>query len=300
MPLVSFEDLPKFCIVLERNPARKENFLRLRETLPELRLFPAIDGTTFSDGDFVRFLREGRVSFLSTCYHQLGHIAVSLSHFALWERCVEEDYPAIVVFEDDSTIAPDFTERMRPILGAFPEDAHALFLHRFPVMPPYLTPERCAELRRQFAVAGRDAAIAPVEANVDLTAYMMTREGCRRALEHSLPMRRLFDSGINDAIIAGKLRAWAHVEEEPLIGDLPTESSINVMKKRNPDLRFWRFLREATRLADGLDRLVRTALMTLFVHRPPVAGRNAHIWRTRVRPLQQKLFPARNRPTSVR
>ena len=51
-----------------------------------------------------------------------GMIGCYLSHRTCWQRCVDGGHDAVIVFEDDAVIAPDFKAKLLGAMEDVPDD----------------------------------------------------------------------------------------------------------------------------------------------------------------------------------
>jgi GR25 family glycosyltransferase involved in LPS biosynthesis len=61
-----------------------------------------------------------------------GAVGCSLSHFKAWKHLLESSAPALVIFEDDSPVPPDFRVRMETILAELPPEWDMVTLYNTP------------------------------------------------------------------------------------------------------------------------------------------------------------------------
>jgi GR25 family glycosyltransferase involved in LPS biosynthesis len=128
------QDIPAFCITLERRQDRWKRF----QDQPGLRaangLKKGIDVTRFVgvDGKTIDITTDNRIA-LSTKRNILkkyrrsheeldsvGGVGCALSHIAIWQWMIDNNKEQVLIFEDDAQIPDDFIERANQCLKESP------------------------------------------------------------------------------------------------------------------------------------------------------------------------------------
>jgi len=114
----SIETIPSFCITLERRADRWRRFQDQSgiEGL-DLKRFLGVDGKTLdlTNDTRVTTLTKRNIALKSRRSHEeldtIGGVGCALSHIAVWQWLVDNDQDAVLVFEDDAVVPPDFIQR---------------------------------------------------------------------------------------------------------------------------------------------------------------------------------------------
>jgi GR25 family glycosyltransferase involved in LPS biosynthesis len=97
--------MENFVINLAREPKKFENFLKLNGgSKIDFRRYDACDGAAASEAEAVSM----KIVVPGTKFTK-GSIGCAISHFRLWQQCIEKGEP-ILVFEDDAAVRNDFNE----------------------------------------------------------------------------------------------------------------------------------------------------------------------------------------------
>ena len=104
-------------INLPRRQDRNDRFLRLNESLADLRRIDAVDGRTLQAADL---LREGVVAEPLRAYTP-GALGAALSHKRAWEQCVADAAP-MTIAEDDAVLNRHFCSQAAGVLDGLPPD----------------------------------------------------------------------------------------------------------------------------------------------------------------------------------
>ena len=107
------DKLKTFVISLDRREDRKETFCANNDNYLThgYEYFPAIDGKGL---DYESLKSMGYDTFkewkdpLNGTNLTKGEVACTISHFLLWEKCIELNEP-VLIFEDDATVTEDFS-----------------------------------------------------------------------------------------------------------------------------------------------------------------------------------------------
>ena len=104
--------MENFVINLARDPHKFENFLKLnRGSKIAFQRFEACDGAAVSEEEAVKM----KIVTPGTKFTK-GSIGCAISHFRLWQQCIEKGEP-ILVFEDDAAVRDDFSEMYPKLLA---------------------------------------------------------------------------------------------------------------------------------------------------------------------------------------
>ena len=116
-----------------------------------------------------------------------GAIGCSLSHFKAWKHLADSSAPAIIVFEDDAEIPPDFKDRMKAVLT----DLDGLD-SQWDLITFYNT-----EYAGGTMGCKPDPAVSPFSSCQSLMgahAYMLSRRGAQRLLSRAYPIEMHVDA----------------------------------------------------------------------------------------------------------
>jgi len=122
------DEIPTFCINLERRPDRWKRFFDQPavEDLPRLRRFDAVDGKTLdirNDERIPLMTKRNILANMRRTHEELdtpGGIGCALSHMGVWEWAVQNQSAVTLVFEDDAVLPFDFVSRTNQALHATP------------------------------------------------------------------------------------------------------------------------------------------------------------------------------------
>ena len=104
--------MENFVINLAREPQKFENFLKLNGgSRIDFRRYEACDGAAVSEAEAVKMM----IVTPGTKFTK-GSIGCAISHFRLWQQCIEKGEP-ILVFEDDAAVRNDFGETFPKLLA---------------------------------------------------------------------------------------------------------------------------------------------------------------------------------------
>jgi glycosyl transferase, family 25 len=104
--------MENFVINLAREPRKLDNFLKLNSgSKIDFKRFEACDGAALSEAEAVQM----KIVMPGTKFTK-GSIGCAVSHFRLWQQCIEKDEP-ILVFEDDAAVRDDFSEALAKLLA---------------------------------------------------------------------------------------------------------------------------------------------------------------------------------------
>jgi glycosyl transferase family 25 len=207
---------PAVCISLDRRPDRWNNIKASADAagLPLERL-SAVDAKSFEAHKHpaVSVGTAHNIYYgVRRSHYEIdtpGAVGASLSHFKAWTQAAQGSAPALIVFEDDAVIPPDFCQRLEAVLAALPSTGG------WDVIQFQLTDygdgvTGCKPLEEE----------KPWQLCTSLMgayAYMVSREGARKLLERAYPIELHVDAYMAYMCRLGHIRMMWH----PLI-DLPT------------------------------------------------------------------------------
>lgn len=118
------QDIPAFCITLERRLDRWKRFQTQSgvQSLPVKR-FLGVDGKTLdlrTDERVATFTKRNILTKSRRSHEELnsiGGVGCALSHIAVWQWMVDNNQPLCLIFEDDAVVPPDFTQRANTLIG---------------------------------------------------------------------------------------------------------------------------------------------------------------------------------------
>ncbi len=207
------EDIPAVCISLERRPDRWADFQKyVRAAGMEVQRFLAVDAKAFDavTHPAVSVGTAHNIKFNTRRgHHEIdtpGAVGASLSHFKVWEMARDGGAPAVLVFEDDAPIIPDFKPRLARVLANLPPQWDIIQFQLtdwgngvtgckpVPGMEPW---QDCTALMGAYA-------------------YMISRDGARKMLEKAYPVEVHVDAYMAYMARLGHIKMMWH----PLI-DIP-------------------------------------------------------------------------------
>jgi glycosyl transferase family 25 len=104
--------MENFVINHAREPKKFDNFLKLNGgSRIDFRRYEACDGAAASEAEAVSM----KIVVPGTKFTK-GSIGCAISHFRLWQQCIEKGEP-ILVFEDDAAVRNDFNEIFPKLLA---------------------------------------------------------------------------------------------------------------------------------------------------------------------------------------
>ena len=124
------EDVPIVVISLDRRPDRWTAFQQRAQAanMKNVQRLSAVDAKTFDVQNHpgISLLTAHNIKNKARrAHHEIdrpGAIGCSLSHFKAWEYLQTSSAPAIIVFEDDSTVPVDFNRRLTTTLAELPDE----------------------------------------------------------------------------------------------------------------------------------------------------------------------------------
>ena len=125
--LNSIEDIPAYCITLDRRPDRWQKFMSQTAAagLPVKR-WSGIDGALLdvsTDERVSVFTRRNILEKTRRSHEEIdsiGAIGCALSHIGLWKELVASKHEYFLIFEDDAIVPPDFVESANKLLTTSP------------------------------------------------------------------------------------------------------------------------------------------------------------------------------------
>lgn len=121
------DDIPMVCISLDRRPDRWAAFQKYAQAAGlEVQRISAVDAKTLDAvaHPAVSVGTAHNIKFKTRRgHHEIdtpGAVGCSLSHFKVWEIARDGGAPAVVVFEDDAPVIPDFKPRLARVLADAP------------------------------------------------------------------------------------------------------------------------------------------------------------------------------------
>jgi len=126
------DDIPIVVISLDRRPDRWAAFLqraaaaRIDKKVQRLSAVDANDFVAHEHPDISLMTAYNIKHEMRRSHHEIdrpGAIGCSLSHFKAWKSLLDSSAPAMIIFEDDSPIPTDITERIAILLSELPENS---------------------------------------------------------------------------------------------------------------------------------------------------------------------------------
>ena len=127
-PCWRIEEIPAFCITLERRTDRWKRFQDQpgSRNLPHIKRFLGIDGKTLdvrNDERIALATKRNVLAKVRRSHEELdsaGGVGCALSHIAIWQWLVASEHDKVLVFEDDAVIPVDFIKRANSIISQSP------------------------------------------------------------------------------------------------------------------------------------------------------------------------------------
>lgn len=125
-------------ISLERAKERREKMIKQLDNLKlNYVILDAIDAQTLGDKEKDKIITKGRWRVGEQ--FQPGEIGCTMSHINALKFAKEKQWPYVIVFEDDITIADDFKKRIDYLFKILPKDWEHVYLSGKPDKPPMFT-----------------------------------------------------------------------------------------------------------------------------------------------------------------
>jgi GR25 family glycosyltransferase involved in LPS biosynthesis len=178
------EQIPSFCITLERRDDRWKRFQDQPGYIPHIQRFLGVDGKTLniqSDPRVATTTKRNIIKKIRRSHEELdsvGGVGCALSHIAVWQHIVDKGYPMAIVFEDDAIIPTDFMLQLKQLFKSSPTLKDS---DKWDVL---LLGCRSA---KNTPIAG-ERHIEKMGAFFGLYGYMITNRGARELLEHCYPI----------------------------------------------------------------------------------------------------------------
>jgi glycosyl transferase, family 25 len=194
--------LQPIIVSLDRRPDRWQKAVKAlaRVGISRVSKCMAVDGATLSDQALVALV-DGAcvVSDRPTSHTQLTRPAIGcfLSHLTIWKRFLDGDRDRLVVLEDDAVPSPSYSANYAErVLAAIPAGADLVLLGGT-IMAGLAEKTGCEFLSRVYYFNGT-------------YAYLVTRKGCAKLLQHLLPLRAHIDHQISQALISNPASLFAY------------------------------------------------------------------------------------------
>lgn len=187
-----FEDIPIVVISLDRRPDRWELFCeRAKEAgiLDKAQKLSAVDAKEFVAHEhpgvslMTAYNIKNKVRRSHQEIDQGGAIGCSLSHFKAWESLLDSSAPALIIFEDDADVQPDFMPRIKRVVAELPAQWDMVTFNNTMLAGT----SSCKPIPSQ----------EPLSACYNLMgshAYMVSRRGAQRLLARAYPIEMHIDA----------------------------------------------------------------------------------------------------------
>lgn len=123
----SIEDIPAYCISLERRPDRWKRFIGQTAAAGlHVKRWSAVDGRAIDverDERISVFARRNIIEHTRRSHEEIdsvGAVGCALSHIGLWRELIQSKHEYFLIFEDDARIDPDFVSRANTLLSQSP------------------------------------------------------------------------------------------------------------------------------------------------------------------------------------
>lgn len=187
------ENVAAWVITLDRTPLRYKLFTQTsyaHQVFPKLVKFGAVDGLTIDLHTDARISAAGRVGILRgerrshSGLATRGMAGLYISHVEAWRAFLETDAEVGIVFEDDASVPSDAAERFDGVLSTMPSPAEwDVWL---------LGVVKVLEQRPPSRMFG--PGWSRVTNWFGTQAYLVTRRGAARLLDHAYPMTAQIDA----------------------------------------------------------------------------------------------------------
>jgi len=181
----TIESIPAFCITLERRQDRWRRFQDQPgiEQL-DVKRFLGVDGKTLdikSDPRITTLTKRNIIANKRRSHEELdsaGGVGCALSHIALWQWVADNDQDAVLVFEDDAVVPPDFIERANECIQ------RSTILKDPKKWDMWLLGGKWEDLRK---IPGENG-VARIDAFVLFQAYVLTKRCAKKLLKEAFPI----------------------------------------------------------------------------------------------------------------
>lgn len=189
------EDIQIVVISLDRRPDRWAAFLSRSVTADiyeKVQRLSAVDAKEFvaHEHPAVSLTTAHNIkNGVRRSHHEIdraGAVGCSLSHFKAWKHLLESSSPALIIFEDDSPVPPDFRARMETILAELPVG--------WDIVTFYNTPYKGGQTG---CVPDPKKDMSPWQTCTSLMgahAYMISRRGAEKLLAKAYPIEMHVDA----------------------------------------------------------------------------------------------------------
>jgi GR25 family glycosyltransferase involved in LPS biosynthesis len=118
-------DLPAFCITLDRRPDRWNRFISQPglNQLTNLKKYSGVDGKSIdirNDNRIELSTKKNILAHTRRSHEELdsvGGVGCALSHIGLWEWLVNSEHDKVLIFEDDAVIPTGFVNTANKIIS---------------------------------------------------------------------------------------------------------------------------------------------------------------------------------------
>ena len=201
----TIETLPKFLILLERDPKRVKNVQEnILATLPECQIVQAVDGETLNTS-------VARSEVSKNAWARLGpfKLACLLSHRTALELVVKKRLSHAIIFEDDVIVPASFNKQLELVLSELPDDCEHLYLYTHPKYrhqddTPFLIPEKRHVRKYSYTYCN--------------SAYLVSFDGAKKLVHHLSQPYDYCDFMFNDLISNDGLQSY--MTRTSLVGNL--------------------------------------------------------------------------------
>lgn len=178
------ENIPMLCISLDRRPDRWAKFKAGADAAGvHVQRLSAVDAKEFDavNHSAISLLTAHNIKFgVRRAHYEIdtgGAVGATLSHIKAWNYLINGTAPALIVFEDDAILPPDYESRLHQVVAELPAE--------WDIITFYNT---------QFG-NGRgcepDPKVAPLQTctgQMGAHAYMISRRGAQRMLARAYPI----------------------------------------------------------------------------------------------------------------
>lgn len=187
------EDIPILVISLDRRPDRYQKFLTnaiAAKIHPDrITRISAVDAKTFDAATHpsVSLLTAHNIrnKVRRSIYEIDNHGAVgcSLSHFKTWEWTLQSTSPAVLIFEDDAEIPPNFHQKFAQVVADLPESWDVICFYNTPLADDVMG---CGT-----KVEGPWYSCSALTGS---HAYLLSKRGAKRLLANAYPIELHMDA----------------------------------------------------------------------------------------------------------
>jgi GR25 family glycosyltransferase involved in LPS biosynthesis len=184
------DEIPMVCISLDRRPDRWVKFKSLADAAAvRVQRLSAVDAKEFdaTQHPSVSLLTAHNIKHkVRRAHYEIdtgGAVGASLSHIKAWNYLMSSNASALIVFEDDATIPPDFQSRLNQVVDELPAEWDIITFYN----TVFMTNRGCAP----------NPKMAPLESCTGLMgahAYMISRRGAQRMLARAYPIELHVDA----------------------------------------------------------------------------------------------------------